>query len=208
VEVLGKEFVRSGLHLSLKDWTSSSRLAQRNRKMQMSLATLSYTKVVFCWSLISDYRGIFKDQIHEIYGYLYDMGADPGAMCPVRRDAAWVGDDFAVSFQTKGEKYRRDNNPTVSDLAFYQLLRPEPSREDGPTAEDRCAFPLRIIPSVDMDFERLKDYSLDGGSAVGPRSRLLRHILRLWESSMSLLLDIRPFMSLYCRETSPNCFHR
>jgi hypothetical protein len=110
------------------------------------------------------------------------MGADPGAICPVRRDAAWFGDHFTVLFQTKVDGFRPRKNPTVSDLAFYQLLRPEPSREYEPTAEDRCPFPFRIIASVDMDFGELPGHTFGGGSDVGLRSRLLRHTLRSWET--------------------------
>ncbi|KAK0631227.1 hypothetical protein B0T14DRAFT_207 [Immersiella caudata] len=137
-------------------------------------------EVVFSWSLISDYGHIFKDQFHELSGYLYDMGADPGAICPIRRDAAWIDNHFTVIFHTSVDGFRPHKNPTVSDLAFYQLLRPEPSKERVPTVEDRCPFPFRIIPSVEMDFYNLGGYAYGRDSNVDFRSRLLAHALRSW----------------------------
>lgn len=144
----------------------------------------SFQEVVFCWSLLWDHADAFKEQIQEISGYLYDMGADASGICPVRREATRADDDFLVLFQTKVDGFRPHTNPTVADLAFYQLLRPgiTDQQRNLPT-NDRCPFPSRILlnHSVDLAFYHLSDYSFHGDTEVGLRSRLLERILCSWD---------------------------
>jgi hypothetical protein len=79
------------------------------------------------------------------------MGADAGGICPVRSEVTWVDNKFTVLFQTKIDGFRRYRNPTVADLAFYQLLRPGPTGQESKPVKDLCPFPFRIMSELGVD---------------------------------------------------------
>jgi hypothetical protein len=124
---------------------------------------------------------LFGHEIRHIAGYLYDLGADAAAICPVKRAAARKNKSFLVFFHTEMDGFQRHRNPSVTDLAFYQLLRSGPAGK-ATTVEDRCPFPLRILSghNVDMKYYNTCSNDHNGDSAIGVRSRLLEHTVRSW----------------------------
>ncbi|KAK4442948.1 hypothetical protein QBC34DRAFT_417980 [Podospora aff. communis PSN243] len=139
-------------------------------------------EVVFCWSLLFDCAEAFQDQIQQISSYLYHMGADASAVCPVRREATWDFDRrFAMQFHTRVDIAPSYSCPTVSDLAFYQLLRPIPG-DQGAHSEVEGPFPFRIMDDTAINLENyfmVGQTKHVGDTAVGMRSRLLAHVVKL-----------------------------
>ena len=93
------------------------------------------------------------------------MGANASAVCPVRRDATQTDDGFSVIFYIPSNCFRPYANPSVSDLAFYQLLRPGLEGKNTTTDSTRCPFPVRILSNLDVDMEfypMRPDYRYEG----------------------------------------------
>lgn len=126
---------------------------------------------------------LFGDQIRHIAGYLCDLGADAGAICPVSRVATRKNKNPLVIFEvTSLRPFQPDSNPSVANLAFYQLLRSGPAGK-ATTVEDRCPFPFRILSEhmIHMKYYDTWRFHLNEDSAAGIRSRLLEHTVRSWE---------------------------
>ena len=78
------------------------------------------------------------------------MGADAGAICPIRRQVFSSGSKALVVLGRicNGNGSDQQQNPTTTDLAFYEGLRPE--REHGRQEPNQSPFPVQIFEDSDI----------------------------------------------------------